>query len=135
MEKQMKNAEIVAVLNHFAELEKAEKDGAEPLKLSAATAWKRRLNRKALSGVSEEIEKALEEVRNIYRDDEHSEADPNNADVRNIKPQYRVEFAKKQKDILDQCTDMEIRMVKLSDLPETLTDLQMDTLEFMVEEE
>lgn len=132
---EFKNSKIVSIINSFTALEESEKNGNDPLKLSAAVAWKRRLNKKAFLGVVDEIEKAMEEVRAIYRDDEHSDPDPNNAEARTVKAEYRIEFAQKQKDILDQVTDVNIRTVKLADLPDELTDLQMDTLEFMVEEE
>lgn len=132
MKKTFKNEEIVRILSRFQKLENSD---TEILKLPASIAWKRRLNKKAFLDVSEEIDKALKEIQEVYRDDTYSVQDLDDPDRRNIKPEYQAEFGKKQMEILNQNTEVEIRTVKLSELPEELTDLQLDTLDFMVEED
>lgn len=133
--KKFKNAEILQILDQFRALEKKESENPDgALILSASVAWKRRLNKRALSNIAEEIEGALDEVNAAYLDNEHSVPIPG-GDTRNVKPQYQREFIEKKKAILKQESDIEIKTVELSELPEALSDLQLDTLEFMIKED
>ena len=120
------NAEIVAITNTY-------KKGTS-FKLPAATAWKRRLNMNNLMKAREVIDSAIQDEMKIYFDEEHS--DETEDGNRIIKKEFRKEAMEKQSEILSQTTDVEIKKVKITDLgDEALSDEDMDTLIFMIEDE
>lgn len=123
----MKNIEIVGIVNAFA----ANKDSS--MKLPASVAWKRRLNMKTLTEAKAVIDEALQEIGKRYADDEHSVEGENGQ--RNVKPEYMADYAKETGEILVQETDVTIRKIKIEDIGDiTLSDADMDTLAFMIEE-
>lgn len=122
----MKNYDIAAVI-------KAYQTGTGDLALPAKAAWIRRVNIANLMKVKVIIDQAMREIHAKYSDDEHSVADENGE--RKVKPEYLEEFAKEQADVLMQDTDVEIKKISIEELGDvTLTDSQMDTLAFMIEE-
>lgn len=135
----MQNLEIIKITNLY-ELQKnqnlkAKEDGKEVRepRLPAAIAWKKRLNIDKLLGARKIIDEAIKEIQEKYSDDERSTAGKN--DSRQVKPEYMEAFTKEQMDILDQDTDVTIKKVKISELEGLeLTDSDMDTLMFMIEE-
>lgn len=135
----MKNSDIVAITSaYIKEKEQPEldrKDGLYPCRvaLPAPIAWKKRLNFKALFEARRTIDEALAEIDQGYSDDEHSEMKDK---IRMVKPEFLAEFTKKKTEILEQETDVVIKKVKIEDLGDTLlTDEDLDTLMFMIEEE
>lgn len=132
----MRNDDILFVVNSYYALK-----GKETVTLPASVAWKRRLNIKELVKASETINEALEEIKQKYSDDEHSNPktikDANGKDVetRVVKPEYLSDFIKEQQEVLTQETDLTIRKIKIEDLGNlNLSDGMLDTLEFMIEE-
>ena len=128
----MRNDDILFVVNSYYALK-----GKETVTLPAAVAWKRRLNLKELVKASETINEALEEIKQRYSDDEHSEPKANDSDkdARIVKPEFISEFIKEQKEVLTQDTDVTIRKIKIGELDGlSLSDEMLDTLEFMIEE-
>lgn len=121
----MKNIDIVSIVSAFQSV-----DGT--LTLPAKVAWVRRVNFKRLTEAKTIIDEAMQEIQNKYADDEHSSEKDGQ---RLVKPQYMAEFSKEQADILLQETDVEIKKVSIEELGDiTLTDAQMDTLAFMIED-
>ena len=125
----MKNIEILTIVNAYL----TQKEKSEGLKLPAAAAWKRRLNMDKLFHAKEIIDEAMREIWKKYADDEHADKDGNGWKV---KQEYIEALAKEQAEILEQETDIDIRMIKIEDLGDiTLTDADMDTLAFMLDKE
>ena len=123
----MQNLEIMAIVNAYTA--QKGKDGA---RLPAAVAWKRRVNIDKLFQAKKLIDDALRDISAKYADDEHSEAD---GDTRKVKPEYMAEFVKEQGEILAQETDVDVKKVKIEELGDiALSDEEMDTLAFMIEE-
>ena len=132
----MKNADIMAITRIYTK-NKQDKDKKE-LKLPAAIAWKRRVNMDKVFKAKAIIDEAMQELSQKYADDEHSveKQDENGETMRTVKPEYLAEYAKAQVDILSQETDVDIKKVKIEDLGDIdLSDDDLDTLAFMIEEE
>ena len=134
----MRNDDILFIVNSYYIL-KAKEEKA--VALPASVAWKRRLNLKDLIKASETINEALEEIKQKYSDDAHSEpkvlkdADGKEKDSRVVKPEFISDFIKEQQSILEQETEVTIRKIKIEELGDLgLSDDVMDTLEFMIEE-
>lgn len=126
----MKNYEILTILTAFRKLKEESEQG--PL-LSASVAWKRRLNYHRLLEAGALINEALDEISKKYSDDEHSVEDENG---RRVKPEFLDEFVKERTEVLEQETDLALKMVKPEELGDTLLyDKDMDTIEFMVKED
>lgn len=126
----MKNLDILAIVSAYT----AKKEKGDGIKLPAAVAWKRRLNLDKLFKAKALIDEALNEIGQKYADDDHS--DPADDGGRRVKPEYVQEYATEQAEILAQETDVDIRMVRIEELGDiALTDADMDTLAFMLEEE
>lgn len=132
----MRNDDILIIVNSYYALK-----GKETVSLPASVAWKRRLNLKDLIKASETINEALEEIKQKYSDDEHSNPktvkDANDKDVetRVVKPECLSDFIKEQQEVLTQDTDVSIRKIKIGELEGiSLSDEILDTLEFMIEE-
>lgn len=122
----MKNIDILSIVTAY---QKA--DGT--LTLPAKVAWTRRVNLKKLSEAKAIIDEAMQDLQRKYADDEHSEATEDGQ--RKVKSEYMAEFIKAQGDILMQDTDVDIKKVSIEDLGDiALTDKQMDTIAFMIEE-
>lgn len=122
----MKNIDILSIVTAY---QKA--DGT--LTLPAKVAWTRRVNLKKLSEAKAIIDEAMQDLQNKYADDEHSEATEDGQ--RKVKSEYMADFVKAQGDILMQDTDVDIKKVPIEDLGDiALTDKQMDTIAFMIEE-
>ena len=122
----MKNIDILSIVTAY---QKA--DGT--LTLPAKVAWTRRVNLKKLSEAKSIIDEAMQDLQRKYADDEHSEATEDGQ--RKVKSEYMAEFIKTQGDILMQDTDVDIKKVSIEDLGDiALTDKQMDTIAFMIEE-
>ena len=130
--------ELVAVYNY-------RRSEGENIKLPAAIAWKRRVNYDKLTKASELIDEALKEIGERYKDDDHSEdvkisykdedGLTKSRTERRVKKEYFEEYATQLNDILKQETDVDIKKVKIDDLDGLeLTDNEMDTLSFMIEE-
>ena len=130
--------ELVAVYNY-------RRSEGENIKLPAAISWKRRVNYDKLTKASELIDEALKEIGEKYKDDDHSEdvkisykdedGLTKSRTERRVKKEYFEEYATQLNDILKQETDIDIKKVKIDDLDGLeLTDNEMDTLSFMIEE-
>lgn len=135
----MKNSDIVAITSAYikekAQPENDRKNGLypTPVALPASVAWKKRLNIKALFEARKTIDEALAEIDQKYSDDAHSEMKDK---TRMVKSEFLEEFAKQKVEILEQDTDVVIKKIKIEDLGDTLiTDEDLDTLAFMIEEE
>lgn len=133
----MKNIEIVQILDVYS-ASKADNKKVEELRLPAAVAWKRRVNLKRLIQAREVIDEALREIDQKYVDDQHSEevpaADGNRA--RAVKKEFLGEYMRERTDILMQDTDVAISTIKIGDLDGlSLSESDMDTIAFMIEEE
>lgn len=125
----MKNIEIIAIMRSYMK----EREEKRSLVLPVAVAWKRRLNMKKISEAANIIEEALSEVDAAYSDDEHSKKMENG---RQVKEEHLKEYYNKRGEILDQETDLEIKMVGIEELDGvTLDDDALDTLAFMIKEE
>ena len=121
----MKNIDILTIVNAYQQA-----DGT--LSLPASVAWTRRVNLRKLTDAKSIIDEAMQELQKQYADDEHSTEEDGQ---RKVKPQYMAEFVKGQSDILLQETDVDIKKVPIDALGEIeITDKQMDTLAFMIEE-
>lgn len=134
----MRNDDILFVVNSYYALKAKE---ATSVTLPASVAWKRRLNLKELMKASETINEALEEIKQKYADDVHSEpktikdANGKDTETRLVKPEFLTEFIKEQQEVLTQETDVTIRKIKIDELGDlTLSDDMLDTIEFMIEE-
>lgn len=123
----MQNLEIVGIVNAYT----AQK-GKDGVRLPVAVAWKRRVNLDKLFQAKRVIDEALREINERYADDEHSVEEDG---FRKVKPEYMADFAREQGEILAQDTEVDVRKVKIEDLGNVeLTDADMDTLAFMIEE-
>ena len=121
----MKNVDIVSIVAAYQK--------GTSFKLPVAVSWKRRLNMDKLFKAKAVIDEALKDAVSPYLDDEHSTASEDGG--RLVKPEYLSEFYSAQEEILAQETDIDLNKVKLEDLGEIeLTDSDMDTLAFMIEE-
>lgn len=122
----MKNIDIIAIVNTYQK-------GTGEMALPASVSWTRRLNMVKLINAKRIIDEALQEVQLKYADDKHSDADEEGK--RQVKPEYLPEFISAQNDILLQDTDIDIKKICIEALGDIqLTDTQMDTLAFMIEE-
>lgn len=126
----MKNLDILAITNAYT----AQKEKGDGLRLPAAVAWKRRLNLDKLIQAKRLIDEALNEIGQKYADDDHS--DPaEDGKGRKVKPEYVQEYATAQGEVLSQETPVDIQKIRIEDLGDiALTDADMDTLAFMIEE-
>ena len=103
------------------------------MKLPAKVAWIRRVNMEKLFQAHKIISDALAEAREPFLDEAHSTATEEGG--RQIHPEYTADFMKAQDDILSQETDVDIKKVRIEDLGDiTISDSEMDTLAFMLEE-
>ena len=140
----MKNIDILEIVNSYSAARQTAnetmKDGAKAfcgVKLPANVAWARRVNIDKLFAAKKLIDEALSENQRRYGTDVYSTESKNDAGetVRTIKPEYFQDFLKEQAEILEQETDIAIKKVKIEDLGNVeLTDADMDTLLFMIEE-
>lgn len=122
----MNNLEIVSIVTAYQK--------GTSLKLPAAVAWKRRVNLDKLFRAKKLIDEALQEARAPFLDDLHSTAAENG--TRQILPAYIDAFVESQNEILTQDTDIDIKKVKIEDIGDIeISDSDMDTLAFMIEEE
>lgn len=126
----MKNLEITAIVNAFM----VQKQKGEGIKLPATIAWKRRVNLDKLIQAKRLIDEALNEIGQKYADDDHS--DPaEDGKGRKVKPEYVQDYATAQGEVLSQETPVDIQKIRIEDLGDiALTDADMDTLAFMIEE-
>lgn len=136
----MNNLDIMSItasyVNHKNEVAKAKQAGeaVHELALPAKVSWKRRLNMKKLLSARSTIEEALSEIDSIYMDDEHSKKDESGNKV--INPEFREEYIKKRMEIFEQDTEIDLAKIKIGELEGIdVTDEEMDTLLFMIEEE
>lgn len=133
----MKNEEIYTIARAYMKVRGEEKD-AKVIKLPAKVAWARRVNMDKIMSAAKLIEEAITEIRDRYISDEKSEAfkAEDGSEGRKIKPEFMEEFRKENEDLLNQDTDISIKKVKIEDLGDVeLSDDDMDTLMFMIEEE
>ena len=126
----MKNLDILVTISAYM----AKKEKGEGVKFPAAVAWKRRLNFDRLLRAKTLIDEALNEIGQKYADDDHS--DPaEDGKGRKVKPEYVQEYATAQGEVLSQETPVDIQKIRIEDLGDiALTDADMDTLAFMIEE-
>lgn len=131
----MKNAEITAITNIYT----ARKGkGGDKLRLPAAVAWKRRVNMDKLFKARVLIDEAMQEISDKYADDEHSKevTDESGEKSRVVRDEYLAEYGKAQMEILSQDTDIDVKKIKIEELGDLiLSDEDLDTLAFMIEEE
>lgn len=126
----MRNLEIANIVTAYT----AQKEKGDGIKLPAAVAWKRRVNMDKLFRAKKLIDDALKEIGEKYADDEHSVEGENGS--RKVKEKYLGEYFRAQGEILAQDTEVDIRKVKVEDLGDIeLSDADMDTLAFMLEDE
>lgn len=122
----MKNIDIIAIVNAYQK-------GTGDMALPASVSWTRRLNMVKLINAKKIIDEAMQEIQMRYADDDHSEAAEDGK--RQVKQEYIAEFIKAQDDILSQDTDIDVKKISIETLGDiALTDAQMDTLAFMIEE-
>ena len=139
MKKKFKNLEIVTIIKKIHD--SAEQDKKMPesaARLPFSVQWKKRLNLKSLTELQEIILEEEQRINEEYTDDDHSYIvkDEHGREMRRVKNAYIEEFSQKRADLYNTETDVEIHIV----LPEELsgvefTDLQMDSIMFMVKEE
>ena len=121
----MKNIDILTIVTAFQKT-----DGT--LTLPAKVAWTRRVNYKKLSDAKAIIDEAMQELQEKYI---HEERIDKNGEQMTVKPEFMPDFVREQSEILMQETDVEIKKVSIEELGDiTLTDAQMDTLAFMIED-
>ena len=128
----MKNRELVLIVNAYNVLHQI----SEGIKLPAKIAWTRRVNMDKLFHAKGIIDGAIKEIRDKYFDEDHSEEfeTEDGKKDRRVKKEYEKDFRAEQEEIMDQETDLEIRKVKLEELGDVnLSDLEMDTIAFMLE--
>lgn len=139
----MKNFEIVDITNSYLKLKNSDKVS---MSLPIVVSWKRRVNLKKLLKIRDTIFEAVSELDKLYFDEDHSTEltdsdgkkikDANGENLRAVKEEFREEYVTKKKELFDAETDVEIKKVKLEDLKDvTLSDDEMNTLMFMIEEE
>ncbi len=129
----MKNLEIMSIVNAYTAKKEAIRNGEQAdLRLPARIAWTRRVNMAKLFQAKKIIDEAMQELNERYADDEHSEETDG---TRTVKPEYREEYFKQQGEILTQDTDVDVRRISVEALDGMeLTDMDMDTLAFMLED-
>lgn len=138
MKKKFKNHEIISIIQKI----KKSADHDENFPGSAAripfsVQWKKKLNLKEMLKIQEMVSEEEQKIDAYYLDDEHSypAKGKNGEDMRRIKNAYVAEFSRKKSELYNAETDVEIRTISPGELSETmLTDLQMDALMFMIEE-
>lgn len=139
MKKTLKNSEITTIIKRIrSSAEQDEKSPDSAARLPFAVQWKKRLNFKELLRISEIISEEEQKIDSAYLDDGHSyqAKDASGNDIRRIKNSYIAEFSRKKAELYDAETDVEIRTVSPDELyGAMLTDLQMDAIAFMVEED
>lgn len=106
----MKNVDILTITASYAMLKREnQKDGSQGMILPVSVSWKRRLNMKDLFSARETIEEA---IRDAGED------------------KLLID------EIVNQDTDVKIRKIKMEEIADVkVTDAEMDTLMFMIEEE
>ncbi len=121
----MKNIDILSIVTAY---QKA--DGT--LTLPARVAWTRRVNMKKLAEAKTIIDEAMQELQEKYI---HEERIDKNGEQMTVKPEFMPDFVREQSEILTQETDVDIKKISIEDLGDiAVTDAQMDTLAFMIEE-
>ena len=121
--------EAKSIIDAYAKIRQEEKEISLPVKVS----WIRRQNLQKLMNVFSLYNEALTEIQLRYADDEHSVL--NEDGTRQVKDQYINQYQKECIELYQQDADVDIKKVKLEDLGDlTLTESQMDTLGFMIEE-
>lgn len=121
----MKNYEIYNIVESY------NKTNGE-LKLPASVSWKRRLNMKKLIDAYEVIKEAITDINKEYANDEHAVRIENGN--WKVNKEYHEELNKRQLELMEQDTPIDIQKVSIDDLGDTtISDLEMDTLDFMIE--
>lgn len=99
------NREILNITSAFV----VAKSQKSEFRLPTAIAWKRRVNMTKLFAIRDDIQQMASEIG---------------------------EDLKKFDELLDQENDVDIRTVRISEIPNiSISDIEMDTLEFMIEDE
>lgn len=129
----MTNLEIMSIVNSYTTLKDTVRKGEQTeARLPAKIAWTRRVNMSKLFQAKKLIDEAMQELNEQYADDDHSEEKDG---VRTVRKEYLKEFFESQGEILTQETEVDVRKVKVDDLGDIdLTDAEMDTLAFMLED-
>lgn len=138
---EMFNSDIIGIVASYRALLMKEAKMEKAPELPVAVSWARRLNMKELGKAAETINEALRDLDDQYNTDERSMdkevalEDGKKTTVRIVKDEFMEEYSKKRLEILSQKTDVKIKMISIEALKDVaLTEAQMDTLEFMIEE-
>ena len=128
----MKNIDIMGILTAFESNKESE------MKLPISVSWKRRQNLKELTNAGTLIREAQNEINKRYMDDEHSVPDGTDkgGDSRKVKPEFVADYVREQGELMEQETEVKILKIKIGEIGDlALSDRDMDTLMFMIEEE
>lgn len=125
----MTNNEVKSIVESYTELRNKGTDSKIPIK----AAWVRRKNLKKILDAYATYKEAFNELQQRYSDDEHS-VEKENGD-RQIRFQYMPQYQKEVTELLNLEADVAIEKIDLEDLGDcSLTDVEMDTLAFMINE-
>ena len=130
----MSNYEIVDILNTLYSSESLINSRDPDKKLSVAILWKINGNIKTLKAIQERISEAEQKINDNYFTEEKSlEKDDG---YREIKPEYQAEFLKKKQELMNIKNEVNLSMIKLSDISEIqLVPSDFMSIAFMIAED
>lgn len=125
----MTNNEVKSIVDAYTKI----KENGTDSKIPVRAAWTRRKNLKKIMEAYATYREAFADLQQRYSDDEHS-VEHANGD-RQIKMQYMPQYQKEVTELLNLEADVTVEKIKIEDLGNcTLSDTEMDTLAFMIEE-
>ena len=121
------NLEISNILSAYNANLKSE------MKLPISIAWKRKKNIKKLQSIWEAADEMIKELKDKYFVDGNTFKDEKGRVC--LKEEHTAELLNEQNEIMKQENEIEIATVKIEELGDiSLTDLDMETISFMIEE-
>lgn len=125
----MTNNEVKSIVDAYTKI----KENGTDSKIPVRAAWTRRKNLKKIMEAYATYREAFVDLQQRYSDDEHS-VEHANGD-RQIKMQYMPQYQKEVTELLNLEADVTVEKIKIEDLGNcALSDTEMDTLAFMIEE-
>ena len=125
----MTNNEVKSIMEAYSAMREAKSDTKIPVR----AAWIRRKNLKKIAEAYATYREAFAELQQRYSDDEHSVLHENGD--RQIRMQYMPQYQSEVSELLSLDAGVTVEKIKLEDLGEcNLSDSEMDTLAFMIEE-
>lgn len=125
----MTNNEVKSIVDAYTKIKEKGTDSKIPVR----AAWTRRKNLKKIMEAYATYREAFADLQQRYSDDEHS-VEHANGD-RQIKMQYMPQYQKEVTELLSLDADVTFEKIKIEDLGDcVLSDTEMDTLAFMIEE-